>query len=177
MDNFQIFAYIVIAIIYLIYKSNNAGKKKKNVGNKPKPTPRRPAPKTTATSSSSSQNQELQSFLKELSKDLDKPTQEEKEYSPTTDSQILQPISDFAEIQEAQQEHARRVADERLSQAQKKRLGHARSVSTLSEEQQSQLEHAKSVTDSKKRKREKIMTNASDVRKAFIMSEVFKRKF
>ncbi|WP_299463027.1 hypothetical protein [uncultured Microscilla sp.] len=174
MDNFQIFAYIVIAIIYLIYKSNNAGKKKKNVGNKPGSKAK---PATKATSSSSSQSQELQNFLEELSKDLDKPKQQKKEYSPTTNPQILQPISDFAEIQEAQQEHARQVADERLSQAQKKRLGHARSVSTLSKEQQSQLEHAKSVADSKKRKREKIMANASDVRKAFIMSEVFKRKF
>lgn len=190
MDGFQIFVYIVIGIIYIIYKSNSADKTKKAGGNKPTPKARPAANRTSSSTSASSGNnrsQELQDFLKALSKDLDKGN-EEKHYrsleeesinydDPSTYPKVVKPQRNFAEVQEEQHEHAREIAKDRLSAAQKKRLGHAKSVSSLSEEQKKQLEHAKSVADSKKVKRPKILNNKSDIRKAFIMTEVFKRKF
>lgn len=187
MDGFQIFVFIVIGIIYLIYKSSNADTAKKTGGNKPARKPRTAS--TTTTSTEASRSQELQDFLKALSQDLDEPKgQEQKSYrsleaesinydDPSTYSKEVKPQRNFAEIQADQHDHARQVAEERLSEAQKKRLGHAKSVSTLTEEQKKRLEHAKSVAKSKKPQRPKIINDASDIRKAFIMTEIFKRKF
>ncbi len=190
MDGFTIFVYIVIGIIYLIYKSNNSDKAKKTGGNKPTPARKpRTASTTSTTSTEASRSQELQDFLKALSKDLDESKgQEQKNYrsleaesinydDPSTYPKEVKPQRNFAEVQADQHDHARQVAEERLSAAQKKRLGHAKSVSTLTEEQKKRLEHAKSVAKSKKPQRPKIINDASDIRKAFIMTEIFKRKF
>lgn len=185
MDGFQIFVFIVIGIIYLIYKSNNTDTAKKTGGNKPAHKPRT----ASTTSTEASRSQELQDFLKALSQDLDEPQdQEQKSYhsleaesinydDPSTYPKEVKPQRNFAEVQADQHDHARQVAEERLSAAQKKRLGHAKSVSTLTEEQKKQLEHAKSVAKSKKPERPKIINGASDIRKAFIMSEILKRRF
>lgn len=207
MEGFQVVIYIIIAIIFLVYKANsNNNKNKKPTAKNPPRTQQRPPAlpnnaKTTSTASS-----DLESFLSELSKDIGGKTeskprrfrsleQESVNYDetgrnydktsinydetaqnydrltpPKLRKSSAQKDDDFAKLQEEQQKHARSVS--RLSEAQKKRLGHAKSVSTLSAEQKKRLEHAK---PSKNKKR--VITDAEDARKAFIMAEVLKRKY
>ncbi|OJJ23706.1 hypothetical protein BKI52_04985 [marine bacterium AO1-C] len=191
MDGFQIFIYIIIAIIYLVYKANSGNNKnKKPVAKTP---PRRPANNQT-TGNKSTASADLESFLQELSKDIGKPEQTSsyrsleqesinydktaQNYDKPTRNRFRRPAStedDFAKVQEAQQQHAKSVST--LNKEQKKRLGHAKSVSTLSEEQRQRLEHAKSISKGRQAKKKKIIKGSDDVRKAFIMSEILKRKY
>ncbi len=185
MDGFQIFIYIIIAIIYLVYKANNSG----NNNKKATGTPSRPTNAQT-----SSEKIALESFLKELSKDAEKSTpstryrsleQESVNYDEIAQNydqpQRFQPQNtvetedDFAKLQEEQQQHAKSVST--LNKEQKKRLGHAKSVSTLSKEQKERLQHAQSVSKGRAANKKRIIKNSEDVRKAFIMSEILKRKY
>jgi len=190
MDGFQIFIYVIIAIIYLVYKANSGSNK--NSKPKTKTPPRRSAtPQTTGNKSTASSD--LESFLQELSKDIGKPEQtpryrsleqESVNYDKTAQNydDFSRPRSkkrntqeDFSKVQEAQLQHAKSVST--LSEAQKKRLGHASSVSTLSAEQKKRLEHANSISKRRNAKKTYIIQDAEDVRKAFIMSEILKRKY
>lgn len=195
MNEVQIFFYIVIAIIYLVYKANSANKKKNKAGKTPAKHPSNSNTRTTATSN---KNAELESFLKELSKDIDKPSsstgtsyrsleQESTNYDKTAQNYDKLPHSnprkksnsqkDFSQIQQEQLLHAKTVSERGLSQAQKNRLKHARANSSLSEEQKNRLKHAQSISKKRQQNKTPLFKDADDIRKAFIMSEIFNKKF
>lgn len=198
MEGFQVVIYIIIAVIFLIYKANSGNNKsKKPVAKNPPRTQQRPPALPNNTKTQSTASSDLESFLSELSKDIGKPErkprfrsleQESVNYDetgrnydktsinydkltpPKLKKSSAQDDQDFAKLQEEQQKHARSVSS--LNKAQKKRLEHAKSVSTLSAEQKKRLEHAK---PSKNKKR--VIKDSEDARKAFIMAEILKRKY
>lgn len=196
MNEVQIFFYIVIAIIYLVYQSNSANKKKRKTGKAPAKRPG--SSNTHTTASTSNKNTELESFLKELSKDIDKPSsntgtsyrsleQESINYDKTAQNydkpsrsnprKKPTPQKDFSQIQQEQQLHARTVSERGLSQAQKNRLKHAKATSSLSEEQKDRLKHAQSISKKRQQKKTRLFKDSDDIRKAFIMSQIFNKKF